>query len=207
MGEISLTFDLPALKKYYRWVEVILIEAAFSICFCYSFWGFFGACLVAQLESTCNARDPNSIPELGRSTGEGIDYPLQDSWAFLVARIVKNLPAMQETWVQSWGWEDPLEKGKATLSSILTWRTPWGAKSWTQLIDFHLRVFLIVVRKYKFKQRGSIYVRMFLINMLEIFFGDLWQFEKNYGNQIAQRYRKSKKNDRDIIHVKNICRH
>ena len=76
---------------------------------------------------------------------------------------------MQEAWVQSWGWEDPLEKGKATHSSILTWRIPWGAKSWTQLIEFHLRVFLIVVRKYKFKQRGSIYVRMFLINMLEIF--------------------------------------
>ena len=110
---------------------------------------------------------------MGRSTGEGIGYPLQDSWAFLVARIVKNLPAMQEAWVQSWGWEDPLEKGKATHSSILTWRIPWDAKSWTQLIEFHLRVFLIVVRKYKFKQRGSIYVRMFLINMLEIFFGDL----------------------------------
>ena len=94
----------------------------------------------AGIESSCNARDPNSIPELGRSTGEGIGYPLQDSWAFLVARIVKNLPAMQEAWVQSWGWEDPLEKGKATHSSILTWRIPWGAKSWTQLIEFHLRL-------------------------------------------------------------------
>ena len=61
----------------------------------------------AGKESACNARDPSSIPELGRSTGEGIGYPLQDSWAFLVAWMVKNLPAMQETWVQSWGWEDP----------------------------------------------------------------------------------------------------
>ena len=59
------------------------------------------------------------IPRLGRSTGEGIGYPFQYSWAFLVAQLVKNPPAMQETWVQSLGWEDPLEKGKATRSSIL----------------------------------------------------------------------------------------
>ena len=45
--------------------------------------------------------------------------------ASLVAQLVKNLPAMQETWVQSLGWEDPLEKGKATHSSILAWRIPW----------------------------------------------------------------------------------
>ena len=43
----------------------------------------------------------------------------------LVAQLVKNLPAMQETWVRSLGWEDPLEKGKATHSSILAWRIPW----------------------------------------------------------------------------------
>jgi len=56
---------------------------------------------------------------LGRSAGEGIDYPLQYSWASLVAQLVKNMPAMQETWVRSLGWEDPLEKGKATHSSVL----------------------------------------------------------------------------------------
>ena len=49
-------------------------------------------------ESTCNAEDPNSIPGLGISLGEGIDYPFQYSWAFLVAQVVKNVPAMQETW-------------------------------------------------------------------------------------------------------------
>ena len=70
-------------------------------------------------ESACNARDPGSTPGLGRSAGEGIGYPPQDSWASLVAQLVKNLPAMRETWVQSLGWEDPLEKGKATHSSIL----------------------------------------------------------------------------------------
>ena len=52
-------------------------------------------------------------------------YPLQYSWASLVAQLVKNLPAMWETWVPSLGWEDPLEKGKATHSSILVWRIPW----------------------------------------------------------------------------------
>jgi len=61
----------------------------------------------------------------GRSAGEGIDYPLQYSWASLVAHLVENPPAMQETWVQSLGWEDSLEKGKAIRSSILAWRIPW----------------------------------------------------------------------------------
>ena len=79
-------------------------------------------------ESACSVGDPGSIPGLGRSAGEGIGYPLQYSWASLVARLVKNPPAMWETWVQSLGWEDPLEKGKATHSRILAWRIPWGHK-------------------------------------------------------------------------------
>ena len=62
------------------------------------------------------------IPGLGRSTGEGIGYPLQYSWASLVAQLVKNPSTMWETWVRSLGWEDPLEKGQATHSSILAWR-------------------------------------------------------------------------------------
>ena len=70
-------------------------------------------------ESTCNAGDPHLVPGSGRSTGEGMGYPFQYSWASLVAQLIKNLPAMWETWVQSLGWEDPLEKGKATYSSIL----------------------------------------------------------------------------------------
>ena len=78
-------------------------------------------------ESACNAGDPGSIPGLGRSAGEGICYPLQCSWASLVAQLVKNLPAMCGTWVRFLGWEDPLEKGKATHSSILAWRIPWTA--------------------------------------------------------------------------------
>ena len=70
-------------------------------------------------ESTCKAEDPSSIPGLGRYSGEGIGYPLQYSWASLVAQQVKNLPEMRETWVQPLGWEFPLEKGKATYSNIL----------------------------------------------------------------------------------------
>ena len=64
-------------------------------------------------ESACNAGDAGSIPGLQRSAGEGIGYPLQYSWASLVAQLVKNPPTMQETW------ENPLEKEKATHSSIL----------------------------------------------------------------------------------------
>ena len=63
-----------------------------------------------HLVKSDDAEDPGSIPELGISAGEGIGYPLQYSWASLVALLVKNLPAMQETWVQSLGWKDSLEK-------------------------------------------------------------------------------------------------
>ena len=80
--------------------------------------------------SACNAGDPSSISGSGRFTGEGTGYPLQYSWASLVAQLVKNPPAVWETWVQSLGWEDPLEKGKATHSRILAWRprSPWSHK-------------------------------------------------------------------------------
>ena len=64
-------------------------------------------------------------PGLGKSRGDGIGYPLQYSLDSLVAQLVKTLPAMWETWVQSLVWEDPLEKGKATHSSILAGRIPW----------------------------------------------------------------------------------
>ena len=65
------------------------------------------------------------IPESGRCAGEGMGYPLQYSWASLGTQLVKNLPAMWETWVQSLDWEDPLKKGMATHSSILAWTIPW----------------------------------------------------------------------------------
>ena len=70
-------------------------------------------------------RDTGLIPELGRSPGGGNINPLQYSWASRMTQTVKNLPAMQQTCVRSLGWEDPLEKGMATHSTILAWRIPW----------------------------------------------------------------------------------
>ena len=78
------------------------------------------------------------IPGSGRSPGEGIGYPLEYSWVSLVAQMVKNLPAMRETWIGSLDWEDTLEKGMAAYSSIqpgefhgqkrLADYSPWGCK-------------------------------------------------------------------------------
>ena len=115
---------------------------------CYTFYGI-GQMYSASgnsvgKESACNVGDPSSIPGSGRSIGEEIGYPLQYSWASLVAQLVKNAPAMRETWIPSLGWEDPLEKGSVTHSSILAWRISWTvcivrgvATSKTRLSDFH----------------------------------------------------------------------
>ena len=95
-------------------------------------------------ESACNVGDPDSIPGSGRPPGGWIGYPLQYSWASLVAQLVKNPPAMWETWDRSLGWEDHLENGKATHSSILAWRIPWTVQSMgsqrdrTERLSFHL---------------------------------------------------------------------
>ena len=98
-------------------------------------------------ESACNAGDPNLIPGLGRSAGEGVGYPLQYSWASLVAQLVKNPPAMRETWIRSLGWDNPLEEGKA-IPTLVFWPgefhglySPWGGKeSESQLSNFHFQV-------------------------------------------------------------------
>ena len=92
------------------------------------------ASLVAQLskESACNAGDLGSIPGKIPWRRDRLPTPVfwpgkfhgLYSWASLVAQKVKNLPAVQETWDQFLGQEDPLEKEKATHSSILTWRIP-----------------------------------------------------------------------------------
>ena len=80
------------------------------------------------------------IPGSRRSAGEGIAYPLQYFWASLVAQLVKNQPAMWETWVHSLGWVDSLENGTATHSSIPSWRIPWTIPGVTKetLSDFHI---------------------------------------------------------------------
>ena len=87
----------------------------------------------AGKESTCNAGDPSLIPGLGIGwfllPGEGLSYPHQYNWASLVAQLVKNC-LQQETWVQSLGWEDPLEEGMATHSKVLSWRIPTDRGAW-----------------------------------------------------------------------------
>ena len=76
-------------------------------------------------KSACNAGDLGSVPGLGRSPGEGIGYPLQYLWTSLVAQMVKNLPAMKETWIQSLGWEDPMEEGMPSHPLFLPGESPW----------------------------------------------------------------------------------
>ena len=90
-------------------------------------------------------RQPWFFSGSGRSSGEGTGHPLQYSWASLLAQLVKNPAAMWETWIQSLGWKDSLEKGKATHSSILAWRipstvySPWGCIE----SDFHLLTLIL----------------------------------------------------------------
>ena len=92
------------------------------------YWVFAGSS--AGKESTCNAGDPSTIPGSGRSPGEGIYYPFQCSWASLVIQIIKNQPDVKKRWIQSLGWEDPLEEGMATDSRILVWRIPMNRGAW-----------------------------------------------------------------------------
>ena len=73
----------------------------------------------ADKESACNAGDHSWISGSGRYLREGIGYPIQYSWASIMAQLVRNSPTMWENWDRSLGWEDPLGKGKATHSSIL----------------------------------------------------------------------------------------
>ena len=95
-------------------------------------------------ESACNAGDPGLTPGLGRSAGEELGYPFQYSWASLMAQLVKNLPAMRETWVQSLGWEDtqgregyPLQY--SGLENSMDCIVQGIKKSWTPLSDFHFQ--------------------------------------------------------------------
>ena len=75
-------------------------------------------------EYACSAYS-GSIPGSGRSAGEGIGYPIQYSWASLVAQLVKNLPAMWETWFKPWVGKIPWRRRRLTHSSILAWRILW----------------------------------------------------------------------------------
>ena len=122
------------------------------------------ASLAAQLvkKSTSNAGEPSLIPGSGRSPEEGIGYPLQYSWASLVAQLVKNPPAMQETWVRSLGLEDPLEKGTTTHSKVFWPGEFWVAKYWTQLSNFHFHFscFIIMLKKEPMQMKWWLYISL-----------------------------------------------
>ena len=117
----------------------------------------------AGKESTCDAGDPGSIPGSGRSPEEGIDYPLQYSWASLVAQLVKNLPVMWQTWVWSLGWEDPRRRER--LPTPVFWPgefhglySPWGHKEsdTTEQLSLPLNV-RIKLKKLYLKKKGVAY--------------------------------------------------
>ena len=97
-------------------------------------------------ESACNAGDPSLIPGSERSAGEGIGYPFQYSWASLVAQLVKNLPAMQETWGLIPGLGRSHGEGKgyslqySGLENSMDCIVHGVAESQTQLSDFHFHV-------------------------------------------------------------------
>ena len=140
-------------------------------------------CISPGKESTCNAGDPGLIPGSGRYPGEGIGYPLQYSWASLVAQLVKNLPAMQKTCIRSLSLEDTLEKWKASHSIILAWRihglySPWGHKE-LDVTEWQSRLRLSC---------SFLFLPKCLILILPIFYHELfnicWSLWINFQNNI-----------------------
>ena len=120
---------------------------------CTPLWGIITAglpCNSVGKESACDAGCPGSIPGLGRSAGEGIGYPLQYSWASLVTQLVKNPPAMLETWVRSLGWEDSPGEGKgyplqySGLENSMDCIVHGVTKSRTRLSNFHFHEWLVL---------------------------------------------------------------
>ena len=111
---LSTQFQLTSLLKNHKEPLSQLLTASISLC---------------MYTSACKAGDPGSIPGSGSSPGEGIGYPLRCSWTSLVAQIVKNLPAMRETWVCSLGWEDPLEENMQPTLVFLSGESLWTEES------------------------------------------------------------------------------
>ena len=123
-------------------------------------------CSSPSKESACNAGDPSSIPGSGRSAREGIGYPLQYSWASLLAQLVKNPPSMQETWVWSLGWEDSPGEGNgyplqySGLENSMDCIFYEVTKSQTWPSNFHFHNFLLA------KGLCKSYVRLFTSSIL-----------------------------------------
>ena len=117
-GQVPRTWKINARRYFPPFLGLLRDRIHYwELCAYYSKQGFPDKSV--GKESACTAGDPGSIPGSGRSPGERIGCPLQYSWASLVALLSKNPPAVRESWVRSLGWEDPLEKGKATHSGIL----------------------------------------------------------------------------------------
>ena len=166
--ELMQNFKRKALPSDYLFFDFIAHTQSLWIFSCYSrciyirnkiIWifkysiytfGFLGS--LAGKEYACHAGDPDSIPRSGRSPGEGIGSPLWYSWASLVAQLVKNPPAMWETWVWSLGWEDPWRREK--LPTPVFWPgefhglcSPWDCKEldvteWLSLSHAYILMFL-----------------------------------------------------------------
>ena len=115
--------------------------------------GIHALCTHTSWQRICQqCRRPQFNPWVAKIHWRRDRLPTPYSWVSLVAHLVKNPPAMRETWVWFLGWEDPLEKGKATHSSILAWKIPWTAihgvaKSWTRLSNFYF-IHALVYYKY-----------------------------------------------------------
>ena len=128
-------------------------------------------------ESSCSAGDPGSIPRLGRYAREGIGYSLQYSWGSLVDQLVKNPPAMWENWVQSLGWEDPIEKERLPIpvfwpGEFCGLYSPWGHKesdgTFTGTFTFThlLLLFYIIARTLYLKFWIKFIGRLLIINYI-----------------------------------------
>ena len=105
----SLTSLVKFIPRYFILFNAVVNRIVFFNSLSDSFLLGFSDSSVGK-ESACKAGELRLIPGLGRSAGKGIGYPLQYSWASLVAQLLKDSPAMQETCVQSLGWGDSLEK-------------------------------------------------------------------------------------------------
>ena len=111
-------------------------------------------CSLADKESICSTGDPGSIPGLGRSPGEGIGFPLQHSWASLVAQLVKNLPAMQETWVWSLGWE------ASVRHYLFLKKSQRAEKEYIYIYIFFTYILIFVIYLFRYLNHLAIYQKL-----------------------------------------------
>ena len=130
-GYLKLSLILWVLKIFHCCLGILVVSICFrNFRFMSHWWSLGFPASLAGKESARNAGDPSLIPGSGNSLGERISYPLQYSWASLVAQTVKNLTEKLVTWVRSMSWKDLLQEGIASHSSIIAWRIPMGRGDW-----------------------------------------------------------------------------